>query len=116
MARAARKLARERLAERRRGTIENEMGDNEVDELSVQAVQSWLDRDGGACMLPSEPDVLITFPPPHGHVVRVLRDFPMWQLRLTQLVFAEHAVSQLSARDVLNMAAHAASAPCRFGR
>lgn len=82
---------------------------------TVQEVVEWLD-DCAEGMLPSEPDVLVVFPPTQGIRANVLHGFPPWQFRLTQIRFADVVVSRMQASAFLKVAAEASGAPKRFGR
>ncbi|PXF45306.1 hypothetical protein BWQ96_04947 [Gracilariopsis chorda] len=84
--------------------------------LNAQTVTEWLDKDPQNCMLPSEPDLLFIFPSSASTFLPVLNRFPVWQLRLTQLIFLPYPVSKLTTQQLLKTAINASKAPKRFGR
>lgn len=84
--------------------------------LSIEQVVEFLDGDPVHANLPSEPDVLIVFPNANAPPIPVLHDFPVWQLRLTQIVFSQAQPQSISRHSLIQMLSSAAKAPKRFGR
>lgn len=81
----------------------------------IDDVCQWLDTNPVNANLPSEPDVLLVFPMPNAPPVPILHGFPVWQLRLTQLIFSPLGPDELSMRQLFRMISTAACAPKRFG-
>lgn len=100
--RAAQKIAQQRLSNYR--------------ETTIQEIIRILDGDKEASVLPSEPDVLIVFPLTGAPSVPILHGFPIWQLRLTQMFFAQTPPNRTSLYTILNMITKSAITPKRFGR
>lgn len=84
-------------------------------QLTPEDVISWLDRDESKCMLPSEPDVVVVFPAEATTSLPILNEFPVWQMRLTQIRFSQHPISSLPQDTFLRMVTDGASIPKRFG-
>lgn len=85
-------------------------------DLDVPAVTEWLDHCAEG-MLPSEPDVVVVFPPDDRECrAHVLHGFPVWQLRLTQLQFCERTLDNVDAPAFVRMIVKAAAGPKRFGQ
>lgn len=85
-------------------------------DLSIHHVCAALDSNAASSMLPSEPDVLVVFPAWNAPPIPVLHEFPPWQLRLTQIIFAHVGPESLSEHTLFDMISSAANAPKRFGR
>lgn len=90
-------------------------GDSIVD-LPVNEVLERLDAELKQTTLPSEPDVLVVFPALNAPPIPVLHNFPVWYLRLTQIVFVDVAPEQLPIHSLFQKVTFAANAPKRCGR
>ncbi|KAI0556628.1 Decaprenyl diphosphate synthase-like protein [Gracilaria domingensis] len=90
--------------------------DIETSLLCPESVTEWLDSNAARCMLPSEPDVVMVFPSSLSSWAPVLDGFPVWQLRLSQIVFASIPIKSLKLQELLRLVTKASSAPKRFGR
>lgn len=102
LVRASQKLARSR--------------DSKSSKMTVEDVFQWLDREPLVANLSSEPDVLVVFPAPNAPSVPILHNFPIWQLRLTMIIFANTNPHHMLYRSLVRMIASAAKKPKRFGR
>lgn len=107
---------RSTIARAARTIIRKSLQDEPKCYLSIPAVCDMLDKELVTSTLPSEPDVLIVFPALNAPPIPVLHDFPVWQLRLTQIIFADIGPERISTPSLFQMISSAANAPKRFGR
>lgn len=87
----------------------------DAEPITAEEVAKYLDEDKVDMMLPSEPDVVVVFPDKETPYA-TLDEFPVWQLRLTQIRFAEQPICHTTERGFLAMVESAANAEKRFGR
>ncbi|CAN8073522.1 unnamed protein product [Agarophyton chilense] len=90
--------------------------DIETHQLNPETVTEWLDSNACRCMLPSEPDVVMVFPKAFSRWAPTLEGFPVWQLRLSQIVFVRKPITSVDFKDLLRLVTKASNAPKRFGR